>query len=375
LKTLLSIYLIFIVLISFSQQPKSALLSDCFGSLELSSSGTYKVSLTGGAGIFDDLFNTTAFQTKEENSVWFRIEFQHAGDANIQMAVNQRTEFAVFQNVSCEPILEGKAKPVFNQVFMNDSIHYEFRNTKEGDVFYVMLNTIKSVKEISLIFWQNSAQEALNTTSAIRLLDRRLNPEMDYLLIKVRDVESGAPVTGQIVIRELNRLNALYSASDLIFPKDRTLSFNISIDAFGYFPYDNTFKFTGKNSDTLLVQLVPVQIGKQIEIEGIEFFPQSNKLLPISEERLKRIRDFLIFNEDIKIEIQGHVHHVGRNGFASKRLSRRRAQSVKDFLVKNGIDKNRLLAVGYGNTQMRYPNAQSASEERANRRVEVRIIE
>jgi outer membrane protein OmpA-like peptidoglycan-associated protein len=359
----------------FAQQPKSALLSDCFGSLELNSTGSYKVSLTGTPGLFDDLYRFSQLTMKEENSVWFRIEFQHGADASIEVNTPNKTELTIFRNVDCEQIMEGKASPVFTTTAINQGIKYKFENHGEGDVFYIVFNTLKTVKELTIEFHQDSAEEPLNTSSAIRLMDRRLDPTMDYLLIMVRDEKTRQPVTGQIVIRELNKLNALYNASDLIFPKDRNLVFNISVDAFGYFPFDRELKIMTKGSDTLLVELMAVEVGKQIELEGIEFFPQSNKLLPASEERLKRLRDFLIFNSEIRIEVQGHVHHVGNNNFSSKRLSKRRANSVKNFLVKNGIDKNRLVAVGYGNTQMRYPNAQSASEERANRRVEVRIID
>jgi outer membrane protein OmpA-like peptidoglycan-associated protein len=43
------------------------------------------------------------------------------------------------------------------------------------------------------------------------------------------------------------------------------------------------------------------------------------------------------------------------------------------YLVDNGIAKERMTAVGYGNTRPVYANPKLASEEQANRRVEILI--
>lgn len=327
--------------------------------------------------MYDDLSNYPQLSMKEENSVWFRIEFPENGTSTISInnqSTNNKLEFTLFSNAECNDISSGKGTPILVKLIQNEVFKYSFYDHKEGDSYYLVVNTHKSVKDISIDFLQELDMAPINTSSAIRLLDRRNDTTQDYLLIMIRDDQTGAPVNGQIVIRELNRLNALYNATDLIFPKERTLSFNISVDSYGYFPFDQELKLIGKGTDTLLVKMTAVEKGKQVELEGIEFFPQSNKLLPISEEKLKRLRDFLIFNTDIRIEIQGHVHHIGKNNFTSKRLSKRRAKSVVHFLTKNGVDKKRLVPVGYGNTEMKFPTPASASQESANRRVEVRIL-
>jgi outer membrane protein OmpA-like peptidoglycan-associated protein len=43
------------------------------------------------------------------------------------------------------------------------------------------------------------------------------------------------------------------------------------------------------------------------------------------------------------------------------------------YLVENGILKERMTAVGYGNSKPIYPNAKLADEEQANRRVEILV--
>jgi outer membrane protein OmpA-like peptidoglycan-associated protein len=71
-------------------------------------------------------------------------------------------------------------------------------------------------------------------------------------------------------------------------------------------------------------------------------------------------------------EVQGHTDNVGGKG-ANQKLSDDRAATVVGWLVKNGVDKARLTAKGYGDTQ---PVAENTSDEgRAkNRRVELKKI-
>ena len=89
---------------------------------------------------------------------------------------------------------------------------------------------------------------------------------------------------------------------------------------------------------------------------------------PESEPILDEVSDFLKANPAMKMEIQGHTDSKGTAAYNLK-LSERRAASVKDYLVKNGIASNRLTTKGYGLTK---PVATNSTEEgRAkNRRVE-----
>ena len=73
------------------------------------------------------------------------------------------------------------------------------------------------------------------------------------------------------------------------------------------------------------------------------------------------------------------LHDVNQNwrigsGLANFNLSERRAKTVRDFLIRYGVEESRITAVGYGESQ---PIATNDTEEgRAqNRRVELRIIE
>jgi outer membrane protein OmpA-like peptidoglycan-associated protein len=95
--------------------------------------------------------------------------------------------------------------------------------------------------------------------------------------------------------------------------------------------------------------------------------------LPQSEPELQNLVSFLKNNSELKIEIQGHTDSSG-NAETNQILSQRRAKSVVDYLVKNGITVNRLKFGGYGD---KVPIASNETVEgrMLNRRTTIKILE
>jgi OOP family OmpA-OmpF porin len=71
------------------------------------------------------------------------------------------------------------------------------------------------------------------------------------------------------------------------------------------------------------------------------------------------------------IEVAGHTDSVG-NEVANQGLSDRRAKTVYDFLIKYGVEEERLTFRGYGETSPIASN-DTASGRAMNRRVELRV--
>lgn len=88
----------------------------------------------------------------------------------------------------------------------------------------------------------------------------------------------------------------------------------------------------------------------EIEIEGIEYDFDSANLRESSKEKLDVLVDFLILNSNIKVEIRSHTDERGSDSY-NLTLSQGRAKSVVDYLIENGIDQERLLSKGYGETE------------------------
>jgi len=92
---------------------------------------------------------------------------------------------------------------------------------------------------------------------------------------------------------------------------------------------------------------IAVEAGQAIVLEGIFFASGSAKLDPNSEVTLGKVVRTLSENKAIEVEIRGYTDNRGKYE-SNVRLSQQRAESVKAYLVKNGIDANRIKAQGFG---------------------------
>ena len=108
-----------------------------------------------------------------------------------------------------------------------------------------------------------------------------------------------------------------------------------------------------------------------VRLEGINFKSGSADLTADSVESLTDIANFLQNQPEIRLEIAGHTDSVGAARF-NLSLSQQRADSVKAFLVRSGINASRMRATGYGETDPVANNA-TAEGRAKNRRVEFRI--
>ncbi|MEX0273247.1 MAG: OmpA family protein, partial [Flavobacteriaceae bacterium] len=73
-----------------------------------------------------------------------------------------------------------------------------------------------------------------------------------------------------------------------------------------------------------------------------------------------------------KFTVEGHTDSVGSSE-SNQRLSEARANSVRDFLINEGIDHNRLSALGYGEEKPIASNS-TRTGRKHNRRVEINLI-
>jgi outer membrane protein OmpA-like peptidoglycan-associated protein/tetratricopeptide (TPR) repeat protein len=121
------------------------------------------------------------------------------------------------------------------------------------------------------------------------------------------------------------------------------------------------------------MELRKIEVGVPYTINDILYATNSDELSSNSKFILKQFARFLKENPTIKVSIQGHTDDVGDDD-KNLKLSDKRANGVKTYLVSLGIDAKRLKAKGYGETQPSVPNT-SAENRAKNRRTDFVIEE
>ena len=106
-------------------------------------------------------------------------------------------------------------------------------------------------------------------------------------------------------------------------------------------------------------------------MQGIQFENGKATIKPISYAILDQIAQLFIENPTYIIEVQGHTDNVGNYQY-NVELSTKRAQAVRDYLIKHGVSADRMTAHGYGPDR---PIADNSTKEgrTQNRRVEFNI--
>ena len=129
-------------------------------------------------------------------------------------------------------------------------------------------------------------------------------------------------------------------------------------------------------STTLFVNLElaieEAKVGQSVVLNNIYFEVGKTTVNTSFSTDLDKLVQFLKDNSETKLEIQGHTDNTGSLKLNNK-LSQARANSIVDYLVKQGIDSRRISAKGFGPS---FPIADNASAEgRAkNRRVVIKVM-
>jgi outer membrane protein OmpA-like peptidoglycan-associated protein len=113
-------------------------------------------------------------------------------------------------------------------------------------------------------------------------------------------------------------------------------------------------------------------------MNNIYYDYDDDKILPDAESDLNNLYDLMQKYPEMVIELSSHTDSRGDDAY-NEDLSQRRAENAKKWLVEKGVDANRIVAKGYGETQILNDctnNVECSEEEhRRNRRTEFKIIE
>jgi len=102
------------------------------------------------------------------------------------------------------------------------------------------------------------------------------------------------------------------------------------------------------------------------------FDVDKSTIKPEYAEELDSLVGFMRENPGVVVSVEGHTDSTGPAAY-NKKLSERRAEAVKDYLVDKGIDAGRISTVGMGESQPVADNATKAGR-RQNRRAVIDVI-
>jgi outer membrane protein OmpA-like peptidoglycan-associated protein len=218
---------------------------------------------------------------------------------------------------------------------------------------------------------------------AFKLYEEAQPNKVTYVKGRVTDKETGRPLAALFELIDLKTSEVVVqSGSDPIdgkflvtLPAGHNYALNVSKDK--YLFYSEHFSLPEKAELTepyrMDVELHPIKFGETVVLKNIFFETASYDLLPESKIELEKLVAFMESNPSIRIEIGGHTDNVGKDE-DNQILSENRAKSVRQYLINNEVDPDRIRFKGYGETQPIDTN--ETEEGRANnRRTEFKVLE
>jgi len=238
----------------------------------------------------------------------------------------------------------------------------------KGDVAYISSDKLggKGGMDIYSFKLYKEAQPVMVTYFKGIVFDKetrdRLEARFELIDLATGNVVSNSfsdPVTGEFL---------------LSLPTEKNYGLNVSKP--GYLFYSDHFELNGESSKAkpfiYNVPLQPIQVGETVILKNIFFDTDKYDLKEESRSELGKLIQFLKSNPQIHIMISGHTDNHGTADHNIV-LSRNRARAVYDYLVANGIAKERLSYAGFGMT--RPIDTNDTDQGRANnRRTEFSVV-
>ncbi len=157
-------------------------------------------------------------------------------------------------------------------------------------------------------------------------------------------------------------------------PKD----YRLSVDVDGYVFQNVNIKLEGASTEGKTVErkvaMRKLVAGVSSILRNIYFDFDKATFKTQSYTELNKLEAMLSQNQNMIVEIAGHTDAIGTKAY-NQYLSLKRAQAVKEYLTKKGINTKRVKAVGYGKSKPLASNDDEQGGRELNRRVEFKVLQ
>jgi len=201
---------------------------------------------------------------------------------------------------------------------------------------------------------------------------------------RVSDKDSNQPVAGALVTLERVNGTVLKTETDenghYNFNLAKESEYHVSAEKTNYRSDVKSLTTIGLTTSSVLtqnLQLEAIVINKAIKLENIYYDFDKWNIRPDAAIELDKLVKIMIDNPTIWIELGSHTDSRGKDSYNLK-LSQKRAESAVEYIISRGVDKNRIAAKGYGETQLLNKCASGVNcteeEHQLNRRTEFKIV-
>lgn len=376
--------------------------SDCYSAIEINPVNKLLFNCSPqGFGSQLEIKNNSPksifFFEKEHNTIW--LKFNCPYDALmcfdiIPIDTTYDFDFLLFKNEEndfCKNLNYNHEKPVRSNISRN--------NLKNKSITGLNINAKKKYIPSGIQPMYSKALKVNKSENYFLVIDNVYGGESGFSLQfsyykeknikgKIMDKNTNSAIYSNIIIESANSGEQIAeSQSDSV-----TGEFNLDYKAIinedyyliteskNYFFSEtliNTISKTDTFSTNLEIKVPKLKKNENLKLHNLNFYGDSYEYLPTAIPSLNRLLSLMQNNSTLKILIEGHTNGCPGGIEYSQMLSEQRAKTIKDFLIKNGVKKQRLVSKGFNCSKMLYPNMETNSdwEKMMNRRVEILVLD
>lgn len=210
-------------------------------------------------------------------------------------------------------------------------------------------------------------KESIPVTFRVRVVDSSTKTPLDAR-VKLQGAKDNVVVGSKVVEPGIIEFAITSTAR-----KD----YKLSVENEGFIFVNQTVALPGAsakaNTITRTIEMRKLVTGVVSVLRNLYFDFDKATLKQESYDELSKLERMMAQNPNLKVEISGHTDNIGSKAY-NQLLSRRRAEAVKDFLTRKGIDTRRITVVGYGETRPLASNDDDDEGRELNRRVEFKVL-
>lgn len=203
-------------------------------------------------------------------------------------------------------------------------------------------------------------------------LDMELKPSKTRLSVHLTDEETGEQIKGHVVLQDTENDEQMESTGEELILRQGH-RYIVKADAVGYLFADSSF-YADYDIEKAKMSIPMMSIQKDLimRLKNIQFEYNSAELMEESYAELDMVVRLMKLNPQLRIELSAHTDNSGSDSY-NDRMSQKRGDAAKQYLIRKGIEAERIVAIGYGK---RKPITDNDTEEHRtqNRRVEFKVL-